>query len=78
MLADPTRLRMLDLLAKQSDPMCVRDITAHFEQNQPTISHHLRMLREAGLIDNEKRGARSFFWSTDQGRSCLSALQTFR
>ena len=78
MLSEPTRLRMLDLLAKQPDPMCVSDITMRLEQHQPTVSYHLRMLREAGLIDNEKRGAHSFFWATDQGRSCLSALQTFR
>jgi ArsR family transcriptional regulator len=75
-LADPTRLRMLDLLAQQSDPLCVCDITPRFEQNQPTISHHLRLLREAGLIGTEKRGIWSFYWATDRGRSCLSAVQS--
>jgi ArsR family transcriptional regulator len=44
-LADPTRLRMLDLLAQQDRPLCVCDITAQFPQNQPTISHHLKLLR---------------------------------
>jgi ArsR family transcriptional regulator len=68
---------MLDLLAQQAEPMCVCDMTERFEQNQPTISHHLRLLREAGLIDTEKRGIWSFFWATDRGRSCLAALHAF-
>jgi ArsR family transcriptional regulator len=76
-LGDATRLRMLDLLAQQSEPMCVCDITEHFAQNQPTISHHLRLLREAGLIETEKRGIWSFYWVTLAGRSCLSAVQSF-
>jgi ArsR family transcriptional regulator len=76
-LGDATRLGMLDLLAQQAEPMCVCDITERFAQNQPTISHHLRLLREAGLIDTEKRGIWSFFWATDRGRSCLSAVQSF-
>jgi ArsR family transcriptional regulator, arsenate/arsenite/antimonite-responsive transcriptional repressor len=75
-LADPTRLRMLDLLAQQGNPLCVCDITPQFEQNQPTISHHLRLLREAGLIETEKRGIWSYYWATDRGRSCLSVLQS--
>ncbi len=76
-LGDATRLRMLDLLAQQSEPICVCDITERFEQNQPTISHHLRLLREAGLINMEKRGIWSFYWATEYGRSCLSAVHSF-
>src|SRR5579872_7071881 len=74
-IADPTRLRMLDLLAQQPEPLCVCDITPLFPQNQPTISHHLRLLREAGLIDTEKRGIWAHYWATDAGRSALAALQ---
>lgn len=73
-LSDPTRLRMLDLLAQQAEPLCVCDITDHFEQNQPTISHHLRLLREAGLIDCEKRGIWAFYWATDEGRKTLAVV----
>ena len=73
-VADPTRLRMLDLLVQQSEPLCVCDLTGQFVQNQPTISHHLRILREAGLIDTEKRGIWSYYWVTDAGTSTLSAL----
>lgn len=71
-LADPTRLRMLDLLAQQTEPLCVCDITAQFEQHQPTISHHLRILREARLISGEKRGTWSYYWATEDGRRSLS------
>ncbi len=73
-LADPTRLRMLDLLAQQREPLCVCDITDQFDQNQPTISHHLKLLREAGLIDCEKRGIWAFYWVTDKGRHALQAV----
>ncbi len=73
-LADPTRLRMLDLLAQQAEPLCVCDITPQFEQNQPTVSHHLKLLREAGLIDCEKRGIWAFYWATDTGRASLAIV----
>lgn len=73
-LADPTRLGMLDLLAQQTEPLCVCDITDQFEQNQPTISHHLKLLREAGLIDCEKRGIWAFYWVTEEGRKSLARV----
>ena len=73
-LGDATRLRMLDLLAQQAEPLCVCDITDRFPQNQPTISHHLKLLREAGLIDTEKRGIWAYYWATEDGRRSLSAL----
>jgi ArsR family transcriptional regulator, arsenate/arsenite/antimonite-responsive transcriptional repressor len=75
-VGDSTRVQMLDLLAQQDTPMCVCDVTPQFDQNQPTISHHLRLLREAGLIDTEKRGIWSYYWATDEGRRTLSALQS--
>jgi ArsR family transcriptional regulator len=73
-IADPTRLRMLDLLAQQSEALCVCDLTALFPQNQPTISHHLKLLRQAGLIDTEKRGIWSYYWATEAGRNTLAAV----
>lgn len=73
-LGDLTRLRILDLLAQQTNPPCVCDITAHFEQNQPTISHHLRLLREAGLIEMEQRGIWSYCGATARGRSSLAVV----
>ncbi len=73
-MGDPTRLRMLDLLAQQDAPLCVCDLTDQFPQNQPTISHHLKLLRKAGLIDTEKRGIWAYYWATEDGRRSLSAL----
>lgn len=75
-LGDPTRLRMLDLLAQQDAPLCVCDLTDQFPQNQPTISHHLRLLREAGLIASEKQGIWAHYWATDEGRRSLAAVAT--
>lgn len=75
-LGDPTRLRMLDLLVQQPGPLCVCDITPLFAQNQPTISHHLRLLREAGLVETEKRGIWAYYWATPEGRETLSAVAT--
>lgn len=75
-LADVTRVRLLDLLAQQETPLCVCDLTPQFEQNQPTISHHLKVLREAGLIDTDKQGIWSYYWATDDGRRTLAALTT--
>jgi ArsR family transcriptional regulator len=74
-VGDPTRLGMLDLLAQQTVPLCVCDLTAQFPQNQPTISHHLRLLREAGLVETEKRGIWAYYWATDAGRRMLAAIQ---
>lgn len=73
---DVTRLRMLDLLVQQDTPVCVCDITPHFEQNQPTVSHHLKLLREARLIDTEKRGIWAYYWATNAGREVLAAVQS--
>jgi ArsR family transcriptional regulator len=55
-LADPTRLTMLASLWKSADPICVCDFTAGLELSQPTISHHMAKLREAALVQSEKRG----------------------
>jgi ArsR family transcriptional regulator, arsenate/arsenite/antimonite-responsive transcriptional repressor len=75
-LADATRLRMLDLLAQQTEPLCVCDITAQFDQHQPTISHHLRILRGAGLVDCERRGVWAYYWATEVGKQRLSIVET--
>ncbi len=55
-LADPTRIRILNLLARNPEPVCVCDIVDHFELGQPTISHHLKILRETCFVQTERRG----------------------
>lgn len=55
-LADPTRLQIVTLLSGLDEPLCVCEIVAHFDLGQPTISHHLKVLRDARLVKWEKRG----------------------
>lgn len=59
-LADPTRLRMLHLLSRH-DSLCVCEVEAAFDLGQPTISHHLKILREAGLVTVERRGTWAYY-----------------
>jgi ArsR family transcriptional regulator, arsenate/arsenite/antimonite-responsive transcriptional repressor len=56
-LGDPVRLRLLSLIAsREGGEVCVCELTPAFELSQPTISHHLKLLRQAGLVDCERRG----------------------
>jgi ArsR family transcriptional regulator len=55
-LAHPVRLQLLDVLARNEGRVCVCDLEAAVPVKQPTVSHHLRLLREAGLIESEKVG----------------------
>jgi ArsR family transcriptional regulator, arsenate/arsenite/antimonite-responsive transcriptional repressor len=55
-VADPYRLTMLATLAAAQDEVCVCEFTGALPLNQPTVSHHLRILREAGLVTCERRG----------------------
>ena len=59
-LADPTRVALVNRLAA-ADEICVCDLTGVFELSQPTISHHLRVLREAGLVEASRRGTSAFY-----------------
>jgi ArsR family transcriptional regulator, arsenate/arsenite/antimonite-responsive transcriptional repressor len=59
-LADPTRIGIVNCLAR-SPEVCVCNLTESFGLSQPTISHHLRILREAGLVEAERRGTWSFY-----------------
>ena len=60
-LGDPTRVQIIHILAAASGPVCVCDFTAAFELGQPTISHHLAKLREAGQVTCLKRGLWAFY-----------------
>ena len=71
-LADPTRLEILRLIAAQPGPTCVCDVVDHFELAQPTISHHLKVLREAGLLRASRRGIWSFYEVDRKGVELLA------
>ena len=73
-LGDPVRLRLLSLIASAGDEICVCDLTSAFEVSAPTISHHLRVLREAGLVDCERRGTWVYYWIVPAALAPLSQL----
>lgn len=60
-LADPTRLTMVAALWRASQPVCICDFTASLDLSQPTISHHMGKLRDAGLVDAEKHGIWTYY-----------------
>lgn len=62
MLGNPIRLQILDMLAQHDGQVCVCDLEAALPVKQPTVSHHLKLLREAGLIDCERRGLWAYYF----------------
>jgi ArsR family transcriptional regulator len=74
-MGDPVRLRLLSLIASHGGgEACVCDLTGEFDVSQPTISHHLRVLREAGLIDSERRGTWVYYRVLPAALERLGAL----
>jgi len=68
-LADPTRVRILNLLAQSGDPLCVCDIVDRFPLGQSAISHHLKVLREVRFVAAERRGTFMYY---RVNRACLA------
>jgi len=76
-LADPVRLRLVSLIgAHQGGEVCVCELTEAFELTQPTISHHLKVLREAGIIDSERRGTWVYYRLEPAALERMGALLT--
>ncbi len=74
-LGDPVRLRLVSLIgARQGGEVCVCDLTSAFDLTQPTISHHLKVLREAGLIDSERRGTWVYYRLVPTALERMAAL----
>ncbi|OBF03602.1 transcriptional regulator [Mycobacterium sp. ACS4054] len=74
-LGDPVRLRLLSLIAGHpGGEACVCEISATFDLSQPTISHHLKLLRSAGLIDCERRGTWVYYWVIPAALQQLSSV----
>ncbi len=74
-LADPVRLRLLSLVASCADQeACVCDLNEAFELSQPTISHHLKVLHEVGLLDRSKRGVWVYYKAKPEALAQLGAL----
>ena len=70
-LADPTRIRILNLLAQSDEPVCVCDIVDRFPLGQPTISHHLKVLRDVCFVVAERRGTFMYY---RVNANCLAAF----
>ena len=61
-LGDPIRLQLVDVLRKHAGKVCVCELTPLFDVGQPTVSHHLKVLREAGVVDSERRGLWAYYY----------------
>jgi ArsR family transcriptional regulator, arsenate/arsenite/antimonite-responsive transcriptional repressor len=78
-IGDPVRLRLLSLIACHDDgEACVCDLTSAFDLSAPTISHHLKVLKQAGLIDSERRGTWVYYWINPSVLARLSAILSSR
>ncbi|MCX5444126.1 MULTISPECIES: ArsR/SmtB family transcription factor [Streptomyces] len=76
-LGDPVRLRLLSMIASRAGgEVCVCDLTPAFDLSQPTISHHLKLLKQAGLIDSERRGTWVYYRLLPQMTDRLAGILT--
>ncbi len=72
-IGDPARLRLTAMIAARVE-VCVCELTPAFDLSSGTISHHLRTLREAGLIDGERRGTFVYYWIAPSARPVVNHL----
>lgn len=70
-LGHPIRLQILDMLAQHDGEVCVCDLEAALPVKQPTVSHHLKLLRSAGLIDCERRGLWAYYFVRRENLNAL-------
>jgi ArsR family transcriptional regulator len=61
-LGDPIRLQLIDVLRKHAGKVCVCELVPLFDLSQPTVSHHLKVLRDAGLVDSERQGLWAYYY----------------
>lgn len=73
-LGDPIRLRLLSMIAATGSECCVCDLTDAFDVTGPTISYHLKILRQAGLVDCERRGTWVYYWIRPEAAHGMARL----
>ena len=61
-LSDPVRVQLIDVLRKHAGKVCVCELVPLFDLSQPTVSHHLKVLRGAGLVESERRGLWAYYY----------------
>jgi ArsR family transcriptional regulator len=72
-LGDPIRVQLVDVLRKHAGKVCVCELVPLFDLSQPTVSHHLKVLRDAGLVDSERRGLWAYYYVIPDALEELSA-----
>ncbi len=72
-LGDPIRLQLVDVLRRHAGKVCVCELVPLFEISQPTLSHHLKRLRDAAIIDSERRGLWAYYYVIPDALRELSA-----
>jgi ArsR family transcriptional regulator, arsenate/arsenite/antimonite-responsive transcriptional repressor len=77
-LADPARVKIINLLALTDGPVCVCEFTPAVELSQPTVSHHLKKLTDAGLLEREQRGKWAYYSLSGEALERLASLVDFK
>ena len=72
-LGDPVRLQLVDVLRKHAGKVCVCELVPLFDLSQPTVSHHLKVLRDARIVDSERRGLWAYYYVLPDSLKELSA-----
>ena len=72
-LGDPIRLQLVDVLRKHAGKVCVCELVPLFDLSQPTVSHHLKVLRDAGIVDSERVGLWAYYYVVPEAMKELSA-----
>jgi ArsR family transcriptional regulator, arsenate/arsenite/antimonite-responsive transcriptional repressor len=72
-LGDPVRVQLVDVLRKHAGKVCVCELVPLFDLSQPTVSHHLKVLRDAGLVASERRGLWAYYYVVPGALDALSA-----
>jgi ArsR family transcriptional regulator len=75
-LADPIRLQLVDVLRKHAGKVCVCELVPLFDLSQPTVSHHLKVLRDAGIVASERQGLWAYYYVIPDSLEELSAWLT--
>jgi ArsR family transcriptional regulator len=72
-LGDPIRVQLVDVLRSHAGKVCVCELTPLFDVGQPTVSHHLKVLRKAGIVDSARQGLWAYYYVNDDALKELSS-----
>src|ERR687893_365395 len=77
-LGDPIRVQIVDVLRKHAGEVCVCELVPLFDLSQPTVSHHLKVLRDAGIVESEKQGLWAYYYVVPGALDELAGLRAER